>query len=234
MTVPRLVPMLGLLLVLGACRRDGEIQTYRVPKDNGTPPPAATDPHAGMNIPGDPHAGLPAGATIPGMPAGDPHAALPRGGSVVQPSVTGEVPDHWEAAPGSSMRLASYLVKGDGEAVADISLVALSGSAGGVLDNVNRWRTQIGLEPVDQAGLDASSQKLDTPVGQAVVVDLEGSAGDGAQAKDGRIVAAIASVEGGTWFYKLRGNPDLVAREKEAFLRWIATAKRQSAESPAK
>jgi len=202
----RLAPILVLPLLVAGCRRGSEISVYRVPKESASAPVATTDPHAGMSRPG----------------SADPHAGIPAGDTMVVPMVEGEVPEHWKAAPGSSMRLASYRAEGEEGAIADISLVVLAGAAGGVLDNVNRWRGQLGLGPVDEAGLASSSGKHDTPVGEAVVVDIEGQP---ATASDGRIVAAVIPQSAEVWFYKMRGNPVLVGREKEAFVRWVETAK---------
>lgn len=215
----RIVQLLGGLccLWLLACgERDDGIESYRVPKEDGSPK-AAADPHAGMPPGTDPHAGL---------PAGDPHAGMPGGsGKVVEARVRGEVPSTWTPAPGSSMRLASYRVAGDGEALAEISLITLGGDGGGVLPNVNRWRSQLGLDPLDEAGLEASSRKLATPVGEAMVVDLEATEPVADPAVDGRIIAAIVVREKDSWFYKIRGNADLVAREKDGYLRWVETAR---------
>jgi hypothetical protein len=51
------------------------------------------------------------------------------------------------------MRVASYAVKRPDGRSADISVVAMGGGAGGELENVNRWRNQIGLDPVTEADL---------------------------------------------------------------------------------
>lgn len=218
----RIVQILGgfcCLWVLACGEREDGIESYRVPKDRAAPKAAAADPHAGMPaMPGsDPHAGL---------PAGDPHAGMPAQGQPMAPRLAGEVPADWVTAPGSAMRLASYRVTGDGGAVAEISAFALGGTGGGVLENVNRWRGQLGLDPVDQAGLEASRELLQTPVGEALVVDLQASEPVGDPTRDGRIVAAIVLRETDCWFYKMRGNAELAATHKAGFLRWVETARK--------
>ena len=202
MSIFPVLSILTLVLVAGGCRRESEISVYELPKESSPLAVQPADPHGGMAMPEG---------------GGDPHVAMPEGDQVVQPGVVGEVPGHWQLAAGSSMRIASYRVDGDNGAVADISLVTLPGAAGGVLDNINRWRTQIGLDAVDEAGLAKVSEKRKSPVGDAVVVDL----GEGSEE---RIVAAVIPLADATWFYKMRGDPDLVGREKQAFLRWIETA----------
>src|SRR2546427_6958944 len=81
-------------------------------------------------------------------------------------------PPNWEPQPLSQMRQASFLVKGDNGAVADISFVSLGTGAGSVLDNVNRWLSQIGQPPIDEQRLNQIAQKISTSIGDVTVVDL--------------------------------------------------------------
>jgi hypothetical protein len=145
------------------------------------------------------------------------------------PKAAGNVatPPNWEPRPLSEMRQASFLVKGENGAVADISFVKLGPAAGNVLDNVNRWLGQLGQPQVTPEKLTAIIKKLPTARGEVDVVDLSGKPEDGDASKDGRIVGAIASDEG-TSFFKMRGNAELVGAEKEKFLRWV-TAMRTGA-----
>jgi len=208
------------VVVIGGCNQDEEIVTYRVPKEEAPAPMVAADPHAGVPMP------------EPGM--ADPHAGVPMGGSAAgAPAVEGVVPTDWRPGRGSSMRLASYLVEGHDDEVADISLIVLGGQAGGVLDNINRWRGQIGLAAIDEQGLAESSTKLNTPVGEAVVVDLQATTAVADPAKDGRILAALVPADGEMWFYKMRGNVELVGDQKEGFLRWVETARKIEKKEPA-
>jgi hypothetical protein len=69
-------------------------------------------------------------------------------------------------------------------------------------------------------------QHLPSELGHVAVVDLQGLPEQGDPKKDGRIVAAIATGDGATSFYKMRGNAALAEAEKENFLNWI-TAMRQ-------
>ena len=213
-----------VLVPLTGCDSGDDIQVNRVPKQAET---AAQKPA------GDPHAGVP----MPTPGAVDPHAGMTMTGppgTAKKPSVDGEVPESWQPGRGSTMRLASYLVKGENDAVADISLIILGGQAGGLLDNVNRWRTQIGLEPLDEKGLADSSEKRSTPVGEAVVVDLQAAGPVAKPDQDGRIVAAIVPLAKEMWFYKMRGTSELLEREKEGFLRWVSTAKKKAPQAAAK
>lgn len=213
MHLPRLLPIIPVLLLAAGCRQDDEIKTYRVAKES-VPVAEVTDSHATS----DPHAGM-------GPATGEnPHSGMtmdsPEPGP---PSVLGEVPDHWTAGATSSMRLAGYSVKSEDGQVADVSLASLGGMAGGTLDNINRWRGQIMLPPVDDVAEAGEIAEVTNPLGKVMIVDLD--AGDGAAEGDGRIVAGILPLGQETWFFKMRGDRGLVGREKSAFLRWIETAK---------
>jgi hypothetical protein len=126
------------------------------------------------------------------------------------------------------MRQASYLLHGENGAVADISLVTLGASSGNVLDNVNRWLGQLGQPPITDEQLPHIVQHLPNELGHVAVVDLQGKPEQGDASKDGRIIAAMAVAEGGTSFFKMRGNAELVGAEKENFLNWVASIRKHA------
>lgn len=217
---------LGLLiLATTACKQNREIKVYRIAKESasGSQQTPSGDPHA--QVPGM----MPGGA-MPAGPAGDPHAGLSAEqmaavGASSGPQITDTPPAHWKKMPPTSMRQASYLVEGEGGASVDISLVILRGAAGGTLSNINRWRDQLGQPPIDEAALKQSSETLQTPVGEAVAVEIEGLAPGADAAKDGRLVGVIANKDADAWFYKMRGNPTLTAAEKGNFIKWVLSVK---------
>lgn len=199
---------IGLLLACAlfpGCKDKDAVKVYRVSKAESAPPQASPPEISGMG-------GLPQ--------MGTPLEAAPTG----QPSrVTGNAPAGWEAQPLSTMRQASYLVKGDNGATADISLVALAGSAGGVLDNVNRWLSQLGQPAITAEQLAQKAQHVTSPLGDVAVVDLAGLPEGADAAKDGRILAGIVTADGKSWFFKMRGNAALAESQKEAFIQWISS-----------
>lgn len=143
----------------------------------------------------------------------------------VETGITDEPPRDWQRQPPSPLRRLSYLVTGPGETRCEVSLVMLGGGAGGILENVNRWRAQIGLQPVDAAALAKESKHHPTALGEVTVVDMTGSPEKGDPLRDGRIVAVILPFGAQTAFFKLRGNPDLAGRRKQEFLKWIGTVR---------
>jgi hypothetical protein len=133
-----------------------------------------------------------------------------------------EVPARWKEQSASSIRAGSFLVE-DGEAQADVSVIKLSGMAGGILPNVNRWRSQLGLEPVEQAELEKMLIAREIGGEKAVFVELTGRSFETGEASV--MLAAIVPRSGSTWFYKMLGDATLVAREKEAFFKFVETAR---------
>lgn len=221
----------GLILLAGsACKQDKEIKVYRVERSGTVAQAGAdSDPHAGIpgmkpgEVSGDPHAG------IPGMdPAagGDPHAGLtPQQLSMVGepsgPKVSDTAPEGWIKQAATSMRQLSYRVEGEEGASTDVSLVILRGAAGGKLVNVNRWRDQQGLTAITEETLKDHSEVLATPLGEALVVDIEGLLEGADPKKDGRMLGAIVDRGKDGWFFRMRGNAELTAAQKEAFLTWV-------------
>lgn len=180
-----------LLLALGCGSQ--EVTRARVPKAAGAPAPAPT---MGMSMgTGD--------VPMPPTPTGAAALAwtLPRG---------------WTETRPGGMRVATLVPPVSG---VDISVTALPGPAGGELANVNRWRGQIGLEPVDDAGLARLRTAVKAPAGTLSVYDFTS---DGATAT--RMVVALFTAEtGSTWFIKMTGEAKAVGQVRPDFLRLLET-----------
>lgn len=204
----------ALLGVLAGCNNKQEIKVYRVSKESAQPQAPMAE-SSGMPA-------MPGSAMPGGMPSQPGMSAEPG------PAITGPTPAGWEPQPPSSMRLASYLVKGENGAVADVSLVILGGAAGGGLENVNRWLSQLGQPAITEEKLTQIAKHVPSPLGDVVVVDLEGLPQGGDPAKDGRILGGIISGEGKTIFFKMRGNAALAEAQKENFIKWIASVRMDS------
>ncbi len=135
------------------------------------------------------------------------------------------LPKGWTQKPPSEMRVASFAAAGKDGLSADISVVSLSGDAGGILANVNRWRGQLQLPPVREAGLAGCTRRIAPGGRRMVLVDFvtKGLYIDNRYKK--RIVAAIYPRGGGTWFFKMAGEDALVAAQKPAFLKFLRSLK---------
>jgi hypothetical protein len=176
------------------------------------PANAASDPHAGLDLAS---AAIPAGLAAP---SSDRMANTPVT-TAAGPALKWTAPTHWEPKPGSAMRKGSFLIKGEGEETADLAITAFPGDVGGELANVNRWRGQLQLPPLQAAELEGAVTRR-TRNGLAItIVDLAGAGGAAGQ----RMIGAIVPFAGATWFFKLAGPDALVARERTEFLSFVDT-----------
>ena len=119
-------------------------------------------------------------------------------------------PAGWAEKPRTAMRLGNFTA-GDGQA--EITLMTFPGDVGGLLANVNRWRDQSGLPPVDAAGLAKATEQVNVAGTPATLVEAIGAA-NGALSVD-------HPADGLTWFYKMSGPSDVVTAEKGAFMEFV-------------
>jgi hypothetical protein len=98
--------------------------------------------------------------------------------------------------------LATFVV-GEGEKKAEITV---SSAGGELLANVNRWRGQVGLPPVNAEGLTAIVAKTDTLGVKGDFVELVGP--------EKTILGVAATAGGNQYFIKLTGANDTAQLEK--------------------
>jgi hypothetical protein len=194
------VPSIVLVTLLTACQKNSEIKVYRVSK-------APLEEAAPQQ-----QDAMPTNTAAPRIP----------GGLASAPNTTVPAPPNWEPQPLSQMRQASYMVKGDNGAVADISFVSLGSAAGNLLENVNRWLGQLGQPPIDEQKLGEVAQRIPTVIGEVTIVDLPGLPANADPTRDGRIIAAMVTTANSTLFFKMRGNADLAEAQKGDFIKWVA------------
>jgi hypothetical protein len=181
-----------VLAGVAACDRE-EVAHYRVAKE--LPPRSAAMP-----------AGMGGGTADAVAPAEKPSGA----------ALGWTLPKGWVQEQGGAMRYASFKVPVKG--TVDASVVVLPGPAGGELANVNRWRGQIGLAPLDEGGLAASRKTVATKAGPLKVYDF---ASGGASGK--RLIAGLTENEGNTWFVKLTGEAGAVGAARDDFMKLLGS-----------
>ena len=199
----------ALAWMAAGCGKD-EVRVYQAPQDAA--PVAAAD--ARGVTPQD-------ASVSPASGSASSRSAAAEAGASERPAVPWTVPAGWEEKPASGMRVASYGVKRPDGRSADISVVAMGGGAGGELENVNRWRDQIGLEPATEADLAGLRSIIPAGNRQVVVYELDGKKAvlDGKYAA--RTLAAILPAGEMTVFFKITGENALVAEQKPQFLAWL-------------
>jgi hypothetical protein len=72
--------------------------------------------------------------------------------------VVWKAPDGWVKEPAGDQRYAAYLI-GPKDTAAELTVVPLGDQAGSLLDNVNRWRDQLGLRAINEEALDDDVRK---------------------------------------------------------------------------
>ncbi len=141
-------------------------------------------------------------------------SAAPPPASAGAPILKWKVPAQWTPIAAGQMQLAKFAVPQRGSARAEVSVSVFPSDTGGVLANVNRWRRQIGLDPVTEADLPRQITTLDPPSSQAFLTDQKN--------KDQQQLLAAVVPRGGQWFfYKLFGDAAAVGPEKDAFVAFV-------------
>jgi hypothetical protein len=211
------LPALCALLALGGCG-DGEasyaIEDVRTTTDSGRPAPTENSE--------DLRFGTSAHPAVAGRDAD----AGPR-----RSQWSFQVPEGWAELPPAPMRDHGWRVGGEGGA--ECTLVVMGGGAGGLLANVNRWRKQMSLPPIEAAALAELPTKpwLGT---DARLVSLAGTyvgMGGSVSVPNARLIGLVAPVESATAFLKLTGPAGVVAAEEKRFFA-LAASLRRVAEAP--
>ncbi|MSR88727.1 MAG: hypothetical protein EXS67_03625 [Candidatus Margulisbacteria bacterium] len=127
--------------------------------------------------------------------------------SVPDSEIFWKSPEGWEKLPDVTMRLAGFK-KLSGAESAELTISAFPGDVGTLTANVNRWRAQMGLAPVDEAGAQALVRQRTISGHAFQVVTLEG-ASDGPNAHK-QLHTAMLSYAGKTWFFKMSGDAAVV------------------------
>ncbi len=178
-------------LPLAACNKPG-VQVYTVPKES-TPAPMPTET---------------APATAPSAPT--PTASAPAAPSQFKWTV----PADWKETKPGPMQQARFTVPEKDGAQAEVAVSVFPSDTGGTLQNVNRWRAQLGLAPVTESGLANLVAPL-SAAPNALLVDLSNN--------DKRMLVAIVPRESIWWFYKLTGGTPAVARAREEFIGFVSS-----------
>ena len=130
---------------------------------------------------------------------------------------TFDVPEGWTEAPANSMRIVNLVPAGDPRA--ECYVTVLPGGGGGIEANVNRWRSQMSLEPYTAEEFAALPEKALLGA-DAVYVEFEGlykgMSGDQNE-PDFKLAGLILPLNDRGLFVKMLGPKDVVDREMAQF-----------------
>jgi hypothetical protein len=140
-----------------------------------------------------------------------PHAAKAAGG--LTPKFQYTLPAGWEVGgelvKSGIPRVAVFQVK-DGNRKAEVAVTIVGG---GVKANIDRWRGQVGLGPIDEEKMTKEVTPMMVGGNPALFVDLSV---DGKADRKG-ILGAVVRRGPEDWFFKLDGPADIAAKQKSAF-----------------
>jgi hypothetical protein len=191
---------------------DESIQSYQAPK-------------APAYVPPDPM----------GLADGHDHAS---------PGITWKVPEGWQPVEDKSgMATATFEAAspppdinapGDSQDAqapdpARITVTVLAGQAGGILGNINRWRRQVGLEPISSVE-DQPMTGIQIDQSPAGLIDLV-SPPDAKDLQRMLVVLIPRQQENQTWFFKMTGPDDTVNLQKQNFVAFVESVRFQEAHS---
>lgn len=123
---------------------------------------------------------------------------------------TWDTPKHWLPGKTSSIRVGSYLVKGDNGKELDFSITTFPGDVGGLLPNINRWLTQVELAEISDASKSTYVSDIKIDEKPAFLLTAEN--------KQKSVYGALLFGKSSSWFFKLIGDSELAEVEKENFL----------------
>ncbi|MEO6434335.1 MAG: hypothetical protein ABIP55_01050 [Tepidisphaeraceae bacterium] len=129
-------------------------------------------------------------------------------------------PTGWRELPDSKPPRVLAFQMGEGDKTAETVVTRFAATnAGSFLDNVNRWRGQLGLPPIQDP--EAVTMKEVTlggkegQGGQGIVVEFENPAASPQGGK--KMLVLIASAQADLWFVKLTGPSEVVTAQRANF-----------------
>jgi hypothetical protein len=111
------------------------------------------------------------------------------------------------------MQQAKFTVPEKDGAKAEVAVSVFPSNTGGTVENVKRWRRQLGLADIDDAAVAQLARPVEGAPEGTVIVDL--------QNEDRSLIGAIVPRDGQWWFFKLTGGAAAVAAAREAFTGYI-------------
>ena len=185
------------LLFAGGCR-DEKIAIYRVPRETPLTKEPVSAPAADAT---------PLTTDLTPDPTTIPFAWQP--------------PATWVPKALGTMRKGSFLIRSDDGSEADVSIISFPGSAGGLVENLNRWRGQLKLPPLAAEQITSATTELSSRNLKFTVVDFLGEGPSGHT----RILGAVLPFGDETYFFKLIGPDAFAEKSRPAFLDFLKTVK---------
>jgi hypothetical protein len=130
---------------------------------------------------------------------------------------TYQVPKGWSVAKIGAFRKAAFVVS-QGNQHANVTVLRLNSIPEALVLNVNRWRKQLKLAPLDKAAIQKAVKKITVAGKTGQYIDLGGATGL-------RILAVITDRKDGSWYFVIKGNVQFVEKQKAAFEAFVKSVK---------
>ena len=156
------------------------------------------------------------GPSLGPAPVSSQPATMPRGGTIAW-----ELPEGWREVPNPNTMRAATFHAGEGEATLEVAITVLGGGGGGALPNVNRWRGQLGLGPIDAEKLRETAEFFDAGPLTGLIVDIASPPTTDEQHPARRMLAAIILADKRAYFAKATNRPEVIAAHRESFGRFV-------------
>jgi hypothetical protein len=192
------------------------------PGKNASQPDGLPPGHPPIDAPPAANNGLPAGhPPIDNAPATDASA------EVKMPTFT--KPEAWKSiTPTQPMRLAEFTV-GDGATSPHVTIFRFPADAPMIADprsNIDRWRGEVGLKPLDKEGLAAATQPIEIDGLKATYAPIIPDTSKPAESQlNEATLGGIVKVGDQIWFVKMRGERDLVKKHEDEFKAFLKSIK---------
>lgn len=188
------ISLIGLLVIglvlLSACEQKAA-ESYTIPKEKSTVATTSQSEEPKMQV-------------LPGMQSFADSAS----------GISYQTPDSWTEFPPSSIRKANFKID-NASGTAEVSVTVFPGDVGGTLANINRWRQQISLSPIDQASLKENISPIIISNHQGYFTKLEGNTES--------ILGGILPFHGSTWFIKMQGDILVIEEEVDTFKSFLSS-----------
>lgn len=186
--------LIGLLVIglvlLSACEQQAA-ESYTIPKEKSTVATTSQSEEPKMQV-------------LPGMQSFADSAS----------GISYQTPDSWTEFPPSSIRKANFKID-NASGTAEVSVTVFPGDVGGTLANINRWRQQISLSPIDQSSLKENISPIIISNHQGYFTKLEGNTES--------ILGGILPFHGSTWFIKMQGDILVIEEEVDTFKSFLSS-----------
>lgn len=178
-------------------------------------------------------------ATAPAAPTESPIGTLSSSGRAVgsgagaaaQGAGLGfDLPAGWQSeTPANEMRLAQASIPGDGGAGNLAVFFFGPGGGGGVEDNLQRWISQMEVEPGTQperGTLEANGFQITWVEVKGTLLPSSMGMGPSTPQPGSRLLGAVVEGESGPWFFKATGPDATLTAQRDAFFTMLRSVRK--------